>query len=334
MTIREVILPEERAKVVEFLASFGLGYESNGEQTIYAEENDRIVGTVSSAGYVIKCLAVAQDMQSENLAVTLVSEIIKRLASADVFYYQVFTKPQYKPVFQSLGFTPLVETDKVCFLEGGDGNINNELKALATRLTYNLDIDVSAQNDIACVVLNGNPFTEGHLYLVEKAASEHDYCVVFVLEEEGSMFTFKERNALAFLACRPLKNVVVVPSTKYIVSRSTFPGYFLKTQDETTRQYAKFDAMIFAQYFMPYLGISTRYVGTETVDYMQTYNQTLSEVLGDKLVLVERKKIDGQVVSAKHVRALLADGKILEAAQLVPTAVRAMFVAMVSEKNV
>ena len=68
MTIREVILPEERAKVVEFLASFGLGYESNVEQTIYAEENDRIVGTVSSAGYVIKCLAVAQDMQSENLA--------------------------------------------------------------------------------------------------------------------------------------------------------------------------------------------------------------------------------------------------------------------------
>ena len=334
MTIREVILPEEREKVKRFLASFGLGYESNVNQTLYAEENEKIVGTVSSAGYVIKCLAVAPEMQSENLAVTLVSEIIKRLAASDIFYYQVFTKPQYRVVFESLGFKALIVTDKVCFLEGGDGSIDKELKALATRLKYNLDIDVAMQNDIACVVLNGNPFTEGHLYLVEKAASEHDYCVVFVLEEEGSAFTFKQRYALAYLACRPLRNVVVVPSTKYVVSKSTFPGYFLKTQDETTTQYAKFDAMIFAQYFMPYLGICQRYVGTETVDYMQTYNQTLAEVLGDKLVLVERKKINGQVVSAKRVRALIEQGEIMQAAELVPTAVRAMFVAMVSENNV
>lgn len=334
MIIKEVITSAEKQKIVNFLAEFDLRYENNIDQTIYIEEDDVVVGTVSVAGYIIKCLAVRADRQSENLAVTLVGDIIKRLHSNNVYYYQVFTKPQYKQVFESFGFQPLIQTDKVCVLEGGDGSISEEIKRIKTRMAFNLDLDMTADNDVACVVLNGNPFTEGHLFLVEKAAAEHDYCVVFVLEEEGSYFSFKERYALAYLSCKPLKNVMVIPSTKYVVSKGTFPSYFLKTADESTEQYALYDAKIFAEHFMPELGIKARYVGSEVTDYMSVYNQALKSVLGDKLQLVPRMKMDGEEVSAKKVRALIEQGNNFDAARYVPTAVRSMFLAMLSERNV
>ncbi|MCM1043197.1 MAG: hypothetical protein NC350_03185 [Corallococcus sp.] len=334
MTIKQVVLKSERQKVADFLKGFGLEYEQNIDISIYTEENGKIVGTVSAAGYVIKCLAVDKSLQGENMAVTLVSEIIKRLHEKGEYYYQVFTKPDYREVFVSLGFLPILQTEKFVALEGGDGSLAKTLDKIKMQIHFNLGIDVADNaNDIACVVLNGNPFTVGHLHLCEQALVRHNYLLVFVLEEEGSYFNFKERYAMAYLALKPYKNALVLPSTKYVVSRATFPGYFLKSVDETTEQYAKYDATLFRDYFMPQLDINKRYVGSEKTDYMKLYNRVLSEVLGDKVEEMPRLAEQGKDVSAKHVRALIKDGNIAEAAKYVPNTNKAVFMGLVTAKN-
>ena len=157
--------------------------------------------------------------------------------------------------------------------------------------------------------------------------------MLFVLEDDSSEFSFKERFSLAFLATRPYYDrISVLPSTEYIVSRATFPDYFLHGADETTRAYARYDAMIFEKYFMPALCIAKRYFGSEVSDYMQIYNGTMHEVLGDRAELVERFEKDGKVISAKNVRELIKNGRHEEALELVPVACRSVMSFIINGK--
>lgn len=319
MIIKEVVLPTERQRIVSFLKGFGLKLESNVDQTIYIEDENGIVATLSASKYILKCLAVKSDVRGENLAVTLVSEMIKRFHSSGIYYYQVFTKPEYSGVFKGLGFRSVLETGKVALLEGGEGDIDDCIQKMKVQMKFSLGIDsVSGNSDIASIVINGNPFTNGHLKLVEYASKRHKYVLVFIVEEDSSYFTFKERYAMAYLALKPMGNVLTLPSSKYIVSQSTFPGYFLKSVDETTFEYAKCDALIFEKYFMPRLGICKRYVGEEFSNHMRIYNDTLESVLGEKLEIVKRFEEKGEVISAHRVRYLIKEGKTEKALEYIP----------------
>lgn len=334
MIIKEALISVEKERIAAFLEGAGLKYESNADRTLYMEDGGKIVATVSACKYIIKCLAVDPGYRSENLAGQLVGEIIKRFHEEGIYYYQVFTKPEYINLFISLGFRPLIQTAKVVVLEGGDGTIYDAIQSMKVQMKYSLGADsVQRGCDIGCVVINGNPFTNGHLKLVEYAAARHKYVLVFVLEEEGSYFTFQERYTMAYLATKPYGNVLALPSSKYIISKATFPGYFLKTVDDTTAEYAKYDALIFLNYFIPQLNVSKRYLGSEVSDYMRLYNQTLTEVLGDKVEIVERFKEDGEVISASTFRTLIQEGKKAEAFQFIPRTNHAVVNAMLSSRN-
>lgn len=334
MNIKEVVLPTEKERIASFLGQFGLRYESNVDQTIYIEDDGGIIATLSASKYILKCLAVKPEYRSENLAVTLVGEMIKRLHAAGIYYFQVFTKPEYREIFAHLGFNVILETDKVAVLEGGEGDINSCIEKMRVQMKYSLGMDsVGGNSDIACAVINGDPFTNGHLKLVEYAASRHRFVLVFVVQEDSSYFSFKERYAMAYLALKPMRNVLVLPSSEYIVSKATFPGYFLKTADETTAEYAKYDALIFEKYFIPRLGICKRYVGTETYDYMRIYNQTLQIVLQDKLEIVPRFEENGEIISAGRVRSLIKEGKSEEALKFIPRNNYSVIKAIISSKH-
>lgn len=328
--IKETVLKCEREAVKAFLSSFGLKYREDAECTLYAEENGEIVGTVSNSSNVIMCLAVSERMQGENLAATLVSHIIAKLREDRIYGYRVFTKPEYRPLFESLGFRYLVGGEDFVALEGGECNIETTVKGLVNKVSHELG---GIDGDTAAIVINGNPFTEGHLALCEYALSRHKRLLLFVLEEDLSEFSFKERFSLAFLATRPYgERTSVLPSTEYVVSRATFPDYFLHGADEATVAYAKYDAEIFKKYFMPALGIRKRYFGSESTDYMQIYNSAMREVLGDGAEVVDRVEKDGRKISAKTVRALIAEGRFDEALSLVPTSCRAVLSMLIRTK--
>ena len=155
--------------------------------------------------------------------------------------------------------------------------------------------------------------------------------VVFIVEEDKSEFSFEERMCMAYLATHKYSNVYVLPSTKYIVSSFTFPTYFLK-EDEVDIEYAKVDALIFDKYFVSKLHLKKRYVGSESKDKMVCYNNTLKEVLKDKLEIVDRLSDNGNVVSASYVRKLISENKIDEALNYIPRENHTLIKTIVREK--
>ena len=330
MEIKDAVLDVELNKVKDFLAGFGLSFEANTELTLYAEEEGQIVGTVSASGNLIKQMAVSKSMQGENLAATLITNIIERLNANNIFAYRVFTKPEYKDLFISLGFNPSVEGQKFVALEGGDSSINGAISQLAKKITMEMGY---IEQDTAAIVINGNPFTEGHLALCEYALKRHKRLIVFIVEEDGQTFSFKERFALAYLALRQYKNAIVLPATSYIVSKETFPSYFLKSVDEMSVQFALYDTLIFKNYFMPALGIKKRYFGSEVTDYMTLYNNIARETFGDGAEFIQRFTKDEEVISAKRIRGLIEEGEFDKAISLVPQATRSMFSLMLMQKG-
>ena len=332
MIIKEALLQEELKKIEIFLNKFSLKLDPNLTKTYYIEnDNCDIIGTISCQDYIIKDLAVDETYQSENLASLLVNEILNYFRSNNIYNYQVFTKPIYKNIFISLGFKKIVETDKVIMLEGGVTFINDKLKEI-NKIINNKFGEINQNTDLGCVVINGNPITNGHMHIIEEASRNHKLVVLFVVEEDKSEFTFEERFSFAYLSTMRLGNVCVIPSSKYIVSSSTFPSYFLKDETEVSEQYSKIDALIFKEYFMKQLFIKKRYVGTETISKMVNYNNILKETLQDDLVIMNRLTENGEVISASKVRSLLKEQKYDEALLYVPREISYILKSVASSK--
>lgn len=172
------------------------------------------------------------------------------------------------------------------------------------------------------IVMNCNPFTKGHRYLIETAAKAVDELLIFVLEEDKSFFPFKDRFQMVKNGTGDLENVYVMPSGKFMISALTFPEYFIKEQQQDITINPLSDVMIFARDIAPRLHISVRFVGTEPMDKVTNqYNDTLREQLplfGIKYVEVERLMSGGQVVTATEVRRMLKASDKEHLAELVP----------------
>ncbi len=146
---------------------------------------------------------------------------------------------------------------------------------------------------IAAIVMNANPFTEGHYYLVKQAANNNDWVYVFVLEKEQNLFSTKDRLKLVQQGLQKLKNVIVLSGGEYIISPATFPTYFLREDDEIAKEQMVVDATLFKERIATYLDISARYVGEEPLSPMtRSYNDILETILPPeiKVHVLARKK--------------------------------------------
>ncbi len=331
MELKQALLQSEKSAVKEFLISFDLTYREDVDYTVYIEDCGKIVGSVSLLGSVIMLLAVDKSMQGENLALKLVDHAIAKLREQGKFGYRVFTKPEYLMLFIDMGFKLLVKTEKFIALEGGTSDIQKRVDGLVNKVVMEHGF---IDGDTAAIVINGNPFTKGHLALVEHALKSHRKLMLFVLEEDLSEFSFKERFSLAFVATRAYyERVSVLPSTEYIVSKETFPDYFLHGADKQTEAYAEYDALIFKKYFMAKLGIVKRYFGWEKTSYMQIYNAKMKEILGDCAEIVPRFTEEGEEISAKKVRTLIKEGRKEEALALLPLTTRSVMNLILTTKK-
>ena len=84
-----------------------------------------------------------------------------------------------------------------------------------------------ARKKVGAIVMNCNPFTNGHKYLIETARNKVDVLLIFVLEEDKSYFSYKDRMTMVKLGTADMGNVYVVPSGKFMISALTFPEYFV-----------------------------------------------------------------------------------------------------------
>ncbi len=182
--------------------------------------------------------------------------------------------------------------------------------------------DSSSNN--GSIVMNCNPFTLGHRYLIEYAASRVDYLYIFVVEENKSFFPFEDRFKLVQQGTVDLPNVVVLPSGNFIISAVTFPGYFYKDDLKETKIDCSNDLNVFAQYIAPALNIKVRFAGEEPLDPVtKQYNEGMYEILpqyGMQFCEIPRKQDDEGVgvISASRVRKLLKEGDFDGLKKLVP----------------
>ncbi len=187
-----------------------------------------------------------------------------------------------------------------------------------------IKVKQNISGNVGSIVMNCNPFTKGHRYLIERAAQQVDKLVIFVVEEDKSDYPFKDRIELVRQGTKDLDNVIVLPSGSFIISYQTFPEYFVKGQKQNDKIDPSKDVLTFAKYIAPTLGIKTRFVGEEPFDTVtRQYNESMNNILptfGVKFVEIPRTTTDGKddVISASKVRKLLSENKWNELIRYVP----------------
>lgn len=212
-----------------------------------------------------------------------------------------------------------------------DSSINNGRKLIKT-FSGNIELEEYKEflakekaynvTRVGGIVMNCNPFTYGHQYLIETAARQVNFLYIFVVEEDKSFFKFSDRIRLVREGTKHLKNVKVLPSGKFIISSNTFSEYFDKANLKGTVVDTSLDVRTFAEEIAPVLDISVRFVGEEPLDPITNqYNQSMKEILpeyGIELREIQRKEYGEGVISASRVRQDMKEGKWEEIRSLVP----------------
>lgn len=318
----------------QFLTSLGITNFSAKEVdqidfTVGIYDGERLVATGSAAGNVLKYIGVCNlDVTAGARFNLIVSELVNRLFRRGVYHLMVFTKLKYSLSFQHVGFTELAHSASAALLETGSPDVTDYLQGLPR-------VPQQGRKKVAGIVMNANPFTKGHRYLVEQAARENAWVYVFVVTADTSLFTTAERVQLVKAGTQDLDNVMVVAGGDYMVSYATFPAYFLPSQDQTIRYQTTLDARIFRNVIAPALAITTRYVGTEPLSRTTSiYNDVLQAELPPKVALkvVERQQTQTQqYITATQVRRAIRDNQLAGITNLVPASTLAFIQTHQSE---
>ncbi|MGX7243662.1 [citrate (pro-3S)-lyase] ligase [Enterococcus quebecensis] len=299
----------------ELLKTSELIPDDQVDYTIGIYDGKTLIATGSVYHNILKCIAVDSSYQNENLLTQIVQNLREQLIDSGFTHYFLYTKPTVSSLFRSLGFTEIIVTKELAFMEQGMPNFHDYLTEISKLKRPTI------KN--AGIVMNANPFTKGHLYLITEAAKQNETVYVFVVSEERSLFDTTTRFRLVKEGIKHLKNVVVLPTREYIVSSATFPSYFLKDQakDTIAKAQATLDAVLFKERIAPVLAITTRFVGEEPLSPVTNiYNQAMEQVFSStlKLVVLPRKVEADEIISASRVRALMNEGAYEEIKTLVP----------------
>lgn len=173
------------------------------------------------------------------------------------------------------------------------------------------------------IVMNCNPFTNGHRYLIEYAASKVEWLWIFVVEEDRSVFKFTDRFEMVKNGTADLANVHVVPSGNFIISTLTFPEYFMKDYVKEKDFDISNDLTIFATKIAPALNIHTRFAGEEPMDPVTAnYNENMAVILpkyGMEFCEIKRLELEGRgVINATRVRELIKENNLKELEDYLP----------------
>ena len=329
--------------VTALLNAEGIRLDANLDYTcgMYDDEMN-IIATGSCFGNTLRCLAVSSEHQGEGLMNQIISHLIEVQFERGNTHLFLYTKCSSAKFFGDLGFYEIARIDgQIVFMENRRTGFKNYLKKLeessalqlqtltkdtsantATLQSDNALPDTStADRKIAALVMNANPFTLGHQYLVEKAARENDLLHLFIVSEDASLVPFKVRKQLVMEGTAHLDNICYHDSGPYIISNATFPSYFQKDENAVIESHAMLDLTVFTEIAQT-LGINRRYVGEEPTSLVTgIYNNIMSEKLpenGIECIIVPRKTDGKKAISASTVRQAIKDNDVDTLKKLVP----------------
>lgn len=332
--------PRQRQRIEAFLKRNGLRFDDMHYYAAVTDDDGEMIAGGGLKGNVIKCVAVDDAHKGEAIANTLISHLIAHANEEGHSNVKLFTKPKNRQLFESLSFRLLAEAPEAVLMETGIGGINNMVEQLKkikeesekykeynkeckeeekTNLTTSPSQPITTTTPLrGVVVMNCNPFTLGHRYLIEQAAKQVERLFVMVVREDCSLFAYAERKAMVEQGVAHLENVTVIDGSEYAISQATFPTYFLKRLDDAADTQMLLDLDLFRRHIAPALGATVRFVGTEPTDRLtRRYNQLMHEVLADVREIARLEK-EGNAVSASRVRKAMEQGDMSTIRQLVP----------------
>ena len=338
--------PRQRQRIEAFLKRNALRIDDMNYYAAVLDDDGEMIAGGGLKDDVIKCVAVDDAHKGEAIANTLVSHLISHANQEGYGCIKLFTKPKNRQLFESLSFRLLAEAPEAILMETGIGGISNTVEALKKikeesekYKEYNKEckedskkckentsyLNTSTPQHLnttmqptGCIVMNCNPFTLGHRYLIEQAAKQVERLYVMVVREDCSLFAYTERKAMVEQGIADIENVSVIDGSDYAISRATFPTYFLKRLDDAADTQMLLDLDLFRRHIAPALGATVRFVGTEPTDQLtRRYNQLMHEALKD-VREINRLEKDGNAVSASRVRKAMEEGDMNTIRQLVP----------------
>lgn len=298
-----------------FLLKHGVNYDFP-EKTYVIRDKGKIIATGSVDGNILKYFYADDEYKGQGLMTIIYNSLLSYLIENGRDSFFVFTKPKNTNIFKSLGLDEVCSTEKVSLFEGGLLNYKKWIEKVK-----NL-INIKKHGKRGAIVMNCNPMTLGHKYLIEESLKEVDDLIVFIVEEDKSVFPFLDRINIVKEELKHYKNIRVIPGGPYIISQATFPTYFLKEEDDFLKVYTELDGSIFAKKIAKDLEIDIRFLGTEPSDPVTLeYNKSLRKILEKNNIevnIIERMKLNEKIVSASYVRDLISKGRNEDAFKFLP----------------
>ncbi len=310
----------ELTRLQDFLRKMDLDYDAGIQYSVCILDDDmEIIATASLEENVLKCIAVSDDHQGEGLTATLISHLTEYAFDQNRTHLFLYTKPKNLQMFEGLNFYPILQTDSVLFMENKKTGFGDYLSGLKSETPQDA---LRLEQKIGAVVVNCNPFTLGHQYLLEKALESCDYLHVFVVSDSRSAVPAEDRFQLVQQGTADLEGVILHRASDYIISAATFPTYFIKDKALANSANAELDVELFGKLIAPSLGISCRFLGTEpNCAVTSDYNRILGKILPKyhiNLEVLERKNSESTPISASLVRKLWQESNWSELEKLVP----------------
>lgn len=324
------VYPSDRRswkQIDALLQKEGISRDANLDYTCAMYDDDyNIIATGSCFGQTLRCFAVDSRHQGEGLLNSIVSHLMDVQFSRGNLHLFLYTKVHTAKFFRDLGFYEIARVDgTLVFMENRRNGFPDYLKKLEKRKTGGAS---------AALVMNANPFTLGHQYLVETAAAACDTLHLFILSEDASLVPFTVRKKLVREGIAHIPNVVLHDSGPYIISNATFPSYFLKDDAAVIEGHARLDLAVFKKITQA-LNITVRYVGEEPNSQVTgIYNRIMANALpeaGIECRIIPRKEWNGKPISASTVRQCIRDCDWETLKQLVPDTTYDYFTSPESE---
>lgn len=305
---------KEIQEITDFLNKYDVVYD-NPDKTFVIRDKGKIIATGSASGNILKYFFSDVEYQGQGTMSIIYNSLLNYLMESNIPSFFVFTTPCNRIIFESLGLKEVYSTDRVALFEGGFYNYNKWVDKVKSSLK-------EMKGKRGAMVVNCNPMTLGHKYVIEKALENVDDLLVFVVEEDKSIFPFKDRFNILKNELSSYEKITLIEGGPYIISQGTFPTYFIKKKDEMLDIYTRLDGSIFADKIAKDLEIDARFFGSEPTDIVTSaYNESMKEILGDRGIevkIIERKSLEGNVISASRVRKLIKEDKIQEAFKYLP----------------
>ncbi|WP_058912503.1 [citrate (pro-3S)-lyase] ligase [Entomohabitans teleogrylli] len=311
---------KEFTAIRNFLKASDLGIDISIDVFITVWYDERMVACGGIAGNIIKCVAISPELRGAGIALKLATELVHLAYERGHSHLFLYTKTSNETLFRDCGFFPIVDVPgTVVLMENSCCRLN--------RYVQQLESLRRPGNTIGCIVMNANPFTLGHQYLVEQAAARCDWLHLMLVREDASAFSYEDRLAMAQAGTQHITNLTLHAGSEYLISRATFPCYFIKDQSIINHCHTEIDLKIFRHYIAPALGITHRFVGEEPFCQLTArYNRDMYHWLQTpelrfppvEVVEISRKTCGGEPISASRVRKLLARHDMAAIAELVP----------------